>query len=526
MEFSPVYKDIFEAPKRNIIIYYFDEAIQTLSITRHAKILGNYLVERGISRGDRVCIYLQNIPQFLITELATWAIGGIIVPLNIMYKSHELEYFLNDSECKVLIGLETEVKSNLLPILDRTKIEMVITTTGLEYLSQVPPYLSSISRQYPLGADHDYMYIIKDNRELRDVHVATEEELSTILYTSGTTGKPKGAMYTHYNLFFGAMTIKQSFKLDEKDTMAIFSPMSHNIGIVLTATSLISQLPFMIMYRFEPGEALRLIEKWKVSFTLLPATGYISLMNHPDFKKRDLSSFKKLYSGGAPLPKRVVDEWEKLTGVHIRNGYGMTETTGTISVEPVEERAPYDPETNAMSIGKPVPFTEVKIVDSTGKELEPGEVGEIIVRGPHVMKGYWKKPEETAKTIRDGWVYTGDLGKVDKDGWLYYVDRVKDLIIVSGFKVWPREVEDIIYQHPAVKEVAVVGKSDSYRGEIPKAYVVLKNDYKGRVSENDIIEFVKQRLANFKVPREVVFVDELPKTASGKIMRRALKERD
>ncbi|MEM1627498.1 MAG: AMP-binding protein [Sulfolobaceae archaeon] len=525
--YQPIYKEFINNPKL-FKIYYFDDTIDGQTLLEHSLSLAYYLLERGISKGDRIAVYTQNIPQFIIAELASWFIGAIVTPLNIMLKSQELEYYLSDSEARAIIALEREFKENVKPILDRTKVEVIITTIGSDYLTNKVKMLENETKTFPMGKENDFKSIIERYKGKKvDISIPDREELSMILYTSGTTGKPKGAMYTHFNLFFTAYVFKEFFGLDRnKDIIGIFTPLSHNIGACLVAASLYSLTPALIMYRFEAGEALRLIEKYKVTFGLLPSTGFIALMNHPDFKKRDISSFRKLWSGGAPVPPSLVEEWEKLTGTYIHTGYGMTETSGTISMTPLNERAPIDSETGALAVGKPIPYTEVKILDpETHKELPIGQVGEIAVRGSHLMKGYWKKPEETERVMYNGWLLTGDLGKMDEKGWLYYVDRLKDLIVVSGFKVWPREVEDVIYKHPGVKEVAVVGIPDPYRGEVPKAYVVLKDEWKGKVTEEEIINLVRKTLANYKVPRAVEFVDELPKTASGKIMRRLLKEK-
>jgi len=249
-------------------------------------------------------------------------------------------------------------------------------------------------------------------------------------------------------------------------------------------------------------------------------------MNHPDIRKRDISSLVKAYSGGAPVSEATVNHFKELTGLYIHNVYGMTETNSPSHIVPWGQRAPVDPQSGALSVGIPVPNCVTKIMDieEGSKEMPVGEAGEIVDSGPNIIPGYWEKPEETQHAIRNGWLYTGDIGKMDKDGWFYVIDRKKDMIVASGYKVWPRDVEDVIYQHPAVKETAVVGVQDPYRGETVKAFVALKKGMEGTVTPEEIISFCKSRMAAYKYPRQVEFVPEIPKTLPGKFLRRNLRE--
>ncbi|MCS7311373.1 MAG: AMP-binding protein, partial [Acidobacteria bacterium] len=254
-------------------------------------------------------------------------------------------------------------------------------------------------------------------------------------------------------------------------------------------------------------------------------TAFIAMMNSEAFDPMRLRTLRKVFSGGAPVQPAVVKRWEWATGVYIHNVWGMTETTSPGTWTPLGERAPVDPETGALSVGRPIPGSEVRIVDpETGQPRPTGEVGEIVVRGPHVFKGYWNKPEETAQTLREGWLYTGDLGKMDTQGWVYWIERRKDIINVSGFKVWPREVEGVLLEHPAVLEAAVIGVPDPYRGETVKAIVVPRPEFRDQVSAEELIAFCRDRLANYKYPRLVEFRDELPKNPQGKILKYVLRE--
>jgi len=286
-----------------------------------------------------------------------------------------------------------------------------------------------------------------------------------------------------------------------------------------------SSAPLVLFYRFDTKTTLQMIERWKVTCTIGAITVFIALMNDPYIEGRDFSTFKKVYSGGAPVIPAVVERFEKITGTYIHNVYGLTESTSPTHLVPLGLRAPVDPSTGAISIGVPIPSHAAKIMDleDPEKELPPGEVGELAVKGPGIIPGYWNKPEETKHAIRQGWFFTGDVGTMDSKGWFYLLDRKKDMIIASGFKVWPREVEDAIYLHPAVREVAVVGVPDPYRGETVKAFVALKEGYEGKVAEEEIINFCKEKMAAYKYPRQVEFVKEIPKTTTGKFLRRALR---
>jgi long-chain acyl-CoA synthetase len=357
----------------------------------------------------------------------------------------------------------------------------------------------------------------------------TCDDIAYLTYTSGTTGPPKGAMNTHGNIAFNARAYRAMQRIDEKDVVLGVAPLFHVTGEVAhSAIAALAGIPVVLYYRFDPGETLRLIERWKVTVTVASITVYIALINHPDIRKRNLSSFIKAYSGGAPVSEAVVKRFQDLTGLYLYNVYGMTETNSPSHIVPWEKRAPVDPESGALSVGVPVPNCVMKIMDldEGTRELPPGEVGEIVDSGPIVVPGYWQKPEETNHAIRNGWLYTGDVGKMDQDGWFYVVDRKKDMIVASGYKVWPRDVEDVIYQHPAVKETAVVGIPDPYRGETVKAFVALKEGMEGSVTPEELISFCKERMAAYKYPRQVEIVSEIPKTLTGKFLRRTLREKD
>jgi long-chain acyl-CoA synthetase len=313
------------------------------------------------------------------------------------------------------------------------------------------------------------------------------------------------------------------YSMDERDCTIGMSPMFHITGLLSQlCVSRASGGPILLCYRFDAGEILRLVEKHRGSWAIGPMTAFIALLQHPDFASFDLSSMTKCATGGAPVYPAVVNQWEQATGVYLHNTYGLTEVTGPSHLVPYGGRPPVDPESGGLAVGLPITGFECRIVDlATGEPVAPGEQGEIVIRGPAVVAGYWNKPEETAHAIRDRWLHTGDVGKMDADGWFYLVDRVKDMIIVSGYKVWPKDVETALHEHPAVLEACVIGVPDAYRGERIRAYVTLR----APAEPDELIAHCREILAVYKAPREIEIVDELPKTASGKLLRRELRDR-
>jgi len=513
-------------------VHYFDGTLSYGDIDRLSNSLAAALQDLGVVKGERVILVLQNIPQFLISTYAAWKIGAIVVPLNPMYKENELSYFCENSAAKIFITLEEIAGQLEISFLKRSSIEKVITTSPLDFLSDQTrlPKLLDNTQKKPVPDCLDMMDLI--NR-YPDAEITcsklSAEDIAYLTYTSGTTGSPKGAMNTHGNIAYNARVYQVMQRIDETDVILGVAPLFHVTGEVAhLATAALAGIPVVLYYRFDPGETLRLIERWKITTTVASITVYIALMNHPSIWQSDFASFSKAYSGGAPVSEAVVNQFEKMTGQYLYNVYGMTETNSPSHIVPLGKRAPVDPESGALSVGVPVPGCIMKIVDlkEDNRELAPDQIGEIVDSGPIIVPGYWQQPEETEKAIRNGWLYTGDVGKMDDNGWFYVVDRKKDLIIASGYKVWPRDVEDVIYQHPAIRETAVVGVPDSYRGETVKAYVALKSGEENSIQPEDIISFCKERLAAYKYPREVEIVSEIPKTLTGKILRRVLRQKD
>jgi long-chain acyl-CoA synthetase len=509
-------------------IYYFNQAITYGDLDQKSSALAAALRAHGVVAGERVALYLQNIPQFLIGLYAIWKAGGIVVLCNPMFKQQELEYHLNDSGARGLICLESLYASVAHAAVPNTQVQFVVTTSELDYAGDTPPQLLAASSKQRFTETLDLQDLLTQfaGATIELPHL-TLADVGFLAYTSGTTGKPKGAMNTHGNIVFNATFYRDWVQLTKDDVVIGVAPFFHITGLIAhIAVAALAGMPIIMFYRFDAATMLSLTERWRGSFTVAAITVFTALMNFPTLKNYDLSSLKKTLSGGAPVSPSIVENFEKVTGIYIYNIYGLTETTSPSHATPMGMHPPVDADSGALSVGVPIPNTVCKIIDvATGDELPVGEVGELITKGPQVVAGYWNKPEETAHAIQDGYLHTGDVAKMDQDGWFYIVDRKKDMIIVSGYKVWPRDVEDVLYQHPAVREAAVVGIADPYRGETVKAFVALKSESEGVVTAEELIAFCKERMANYKYPRFIEFLDELPKTTTGKYLRRELRDK-
>ena len=462
------------------------------------------LGELGVARGDRVAVQLQNMPQWLLALVGAWKAGAAVVPVSPMYTPRERAVLLEDSGARVLIVLEG--------LEGGAQVDHAITTSALDLLDGARPApLASIERA---PGEADLLDLIARYAGRRpDVAPPAPEDPALLTYTSGTTGPPKGAINTHANVAFNAHTYRDWVGLTRDDVVLAIAPLFHITGLIgHLAVGMLTPAPLVLAYRFDAAETLRLGARHGATFTIAAITAFIALLRHDG---GDLPALNKVYSGGAPIAPAVVEAFERRFGAYIHNIYGLTETTSPSHCVPASRRAPVDPGSGALSIGVPVFDTDSRIVGEDGREVAVGEVGEIVTRGPQVVPGYWGLAsfEELA---------TGDVGFMDADGWYYLVDRKKDQINASGYKVWPREVEDVLYEHPDVVEVAVVGVPDAYRGETVKAVVTLAPG--ATTGAEELIEFTRDRLAPYKRPRIVEFMDELPKTSTGKILRRALRD--
>lgn len=467
------------------------------------------LQQEAFEQGERVAIMLPNCPQYVISYYGILQAGGIVTQLNPMLVEKELEYILNDSDAETIIIYE-----HLLPVLrsiiENTSVKRIITVNfeGKDTRDSVAIEFNSFlkrAKQLPV-----------------EVAFNPSEDIAVLQYTGGTTGRSKGAMLTHRNLFANVLQTYEYFRdtmeLGKERTLTAI-PLFHVYGMTSAMNlSIFIGAKSILLPKFEIREVLQTIKETKpTSFPGVP-TMYIALINHPDVEAYGLDSIRTCNSGSAPMPVELLKKFQEKTGAKILEGYGLTETSPTTHCNPsFGNRKP-------GSVGIGVPSTDYKIVDleEGSKELPPGEIGEVIIKGPQVMKGYWNMPEETENALRDGWLYTGDIAYMDEEGYLFIVDRKKDLIIASGYNVYPRDVEEVIYQHPAVQEAVAIGVPDSYRGETVKAVIVLKDRMK--CDEEELIAFCKKNLSAYKVPRIIEFRKELPKTAVGKILRRQIRE--
>ena len=410
---------------------------------------------------------------------------------------------------------------------DEVGVGIRLTTDEHELQTRDDPRVLAAPVVGPVAGADDLLTVARDEAQPDAVGDGTfaSDDVALISYTSGTTGLPKGAMNTHGNLVVGAALLSRRRQLPDPATIYGLAPLFHITGMVCQVVASIDiGARLALTYRFEPGVVLDALREYRPHYMVGPSTAYIALMSRPEVTDDHFRSFTTLFAGGAPLPPAVVDEFRARFGHYIHNGYGLTESTAGCIVVPGASEAPIDPDSGTLSIGVPVPGVDVRILDEEGAEVPQGESGEIAVRGPMVVAGYWNQPDATAAAMPDGELRTGDIGFMDERGWVYVVDRKKDMIIASGYKVWPREVEDVLYTHPAVREAAVVGAPDSYRGETVKAFVSLRPEAEATAEE--LVDYCKARLAAYKYPRVVEIIPELPKTVSGKILRRELRDQE
>ena len=488
------------------------------------------LVKQGVKKGDRVAILMPNCPQYVIAEFAIWKAGGIVASINPLYTERELEHALNECGAETVIVL-TLYYNKVKAVQAKTKLKRVIATNIKEYLPKLTGLLFTLAKEKKdghrvqlQGGDLWFADLIRQHTGAPRPQVAVgPDDPGLILFTGGTTGVSKAAYATHQALVMAGMQIRAWFSatLVEWDDCFLGSlPLFHVFAAVgLQTVALLGRSPIVLIPNpRDIDDVVANIEKTRPTFLPGVPTLFIALLNHPKVKsgKVDMTSIKLCISGAAALMLDTKERFEAVTGGRIVEGYALTESMMAAVISPV--KGAYKP----GFVGMPVPDVEIRIVDGdTGQtEMPLGEIGEIALRAPQLMLGYWNRPEATAEILRDGWLYTGDLGHLDDDGYLTIVDRKKDLIKPSGFQVWPREVEEVIAKHPAVAEVGVIGVPDPRTGEAVKAFVVLREGQTATADE--IREFCKASLTGYKVPKQVEFRTSLPKSAVGKVLRREL----
>ncbi|WSJ58204.1 AMP-binding protein [Streptomyces sp. NBC_01310] len=565
---------VARAPERTALAY-FDGRIGYAEADALSDSVAGHLAARGLRRGDRVAVMLQNTPHFVLAVLAAWKAGAVVVPLNPMYKSGEVAHVLGDSGAAALVCDGRAWEAYLREAVRGSAVRTVLTGSDQDFQTRndpriFPPAPTRPTRPTqparpapqdapsapdpvpgpsdqavgeaggqavgePLGrtalagapADPhvaDLATVARGTRPAPQDPGLTAADTALISYTSGTSGTPKGAMNPHGALTYNAVRQVTAHPLPEGATYFALAPLFHITGMVCELTASFANAGTLVLaHRFDAGAVLDAFLEHRPAYTVGPATAFMALAAHPVATPDHFASFQVISSGGAPLPPALVERLRTTFGFYLRNGYGLTECTAPCASVPVHLEAPVDPASGTLSVGLPGADTVVRILDEQGAEVPFGETGEIAVRGPQVVPGYWGLPADTAEAFPDGELRTGDVGFMDPDGWLYVVDRKKDMINASGFKVWPREVEDVLYTHPAVREAAVVGVPDPYRGESVKAYVSLRPGTSAEPQE--LSAYCAARIAAYKYPRQVEVLPVLPKTTSGKILRRELRDR-
>ncbi len=551
--FSPVmdfgnpalYELLTESAKRspnNPCVYYQGKTLTYAEVDDLSSRFASGLKSLGLEKGDRVAMVLPNTPQFVISYFGIMKAGGVVVPCSVLYKPEELEHQLKDSGATFVIGTNNVVTSkskkdgktvktstdlfeSLEYCREKLDIKQVITTSVTDYLPGVKSHLAWLKgiKMVARAGAVDFKRLVKSNGPIESLNLVSDSrnETALIQYTGGTTGVSKGAMLTNYNLYSNARYISASFPMTGSDVSMCVLPLYHIYGMTATMNSAISAgAKLVLLPNFHVKEVMKAIEKQDVTiFCAVPAI-YNAIISNPKSGRYDLSSVRACVSGGAGLPEAIRDKFVKLTGGTLVEGYGLTEASPLAICNPLHDGA-----AKAGSIGVPIPETEVRIVDidDHSKILGVGEAGELAIRGPQVMKGYYNRPEETAKVmIDDGFMLTGDVARVDENGRVYIEDRKKDMINVGGLKVYPKEVEEVLFSNGAVVDAAAVAYPDSFSGEVVKAFIVLKPG--ASMTEKELVDYCSEKLAKYKVPRHVEFVSELPKTLIGKVIKRELRD--
>ena len=494
-------------PDRPAIIYH-DLILTYREVVSMVNCIANGLRSLGMGKGDRICLYTMNRPEYTVTFNAAATIGAVATPMNPAYREREVGYQLEDSEAKAIL-----VQRELLPML-----QTVLSQKSLPNLKHIIVTGSDVPESMPEAISFARLMRSSSPQQPAQVEISGDDLLA-LPYSSGTTGLPKGVMLTHRNLTSNHLQFINASGITNTGVTLIFLPMYHIYGVMLTGVFLAAGATQVLMERFDMQRALELTEKHGVTWFFAVPPIILGLANLPG-DLHQMRTVKYLMSAAAPMPPEPARKLHERTGVTIVQGYGLTETS------PDTHMSPVDPSLMRLdTVGLVVHNTEQKVVDiETGEqELPLGEDGEIIVRGPQIMKGYWKAPEEDARALRNGWLYTGDIGHIDADGYTYIVDRKKEMIKYKGFSIAPAELESLLVEHPAVREAAVIGIPDEEAGEVPKAFVVQQPDH--NISADDLLAFANGKLASYKKISSIEFIDAIPKTASGKILRRELKER-
>lgn len=513
-----------------IATIFFGAKLTYAEVWRQVNQFAGSLAGLGVKKGDRVALMMPNCPQAVIAYYGALLIGAVVVQNNPLYVEREIQAQLQDSGAETIVALDL-LHPRIMKVKPNTPLKHVIFT-GLQEYMPFPKNIVYVHKTKKGGKSLDvpsapgvyrWKEFLKKARDPVPQVEVQAGDLALLQYTGGTTGVAKGAMLTHKNLVANTYQVLD-WMLDGQpgqEKMLCALPFFHVYGMTVAmniGVALAAQL--IILPKFEVKMALEAIRKYQPTFFPGAPTMYVAINTYPDVRKYNISSIRSCLSGSAPLPQEVQETFERLTGGKLVEGYGLSECSPVTHCNPLLNELRRN-----GTIGLPLPDTEVKIIDpNTQKEVAPGEPGELVVKGPQVMTGYWNRPEATASALQEGWLYTGDIAQMNEDGYFAIVDRKKDIIIAGGFNIYPREVEEVLYQHPAVLEAAVTGIADSYRGETVKAYLVLKAGEEA--STEEIIQYSRSKLAAYKVPRVIEFREELPKTIVGKVLKRQLQEEE
>ncbi len=512
-------------PEKTALVF-LDVRISYRQLNEMVNRFANGLISLGVKPGDKVAMLMPNMPQLVAATYGAWKAGAVVVMNNPLYTDKELEYQFNNSESSVLVTLDL-LGPRMIALRPKTGIKKIVVAHIRDHLKfpkkQLLPIVAKDKhKNIPTTPDvYEWTDLLKQNPP-RDPQIPVEfSSLACLQYTGGTTGVSKGVMLSHANLSQNVQQVNAWFPGFNKGEIVHLGvlPIFHSFGLTCVMNvSVWNAWSDVLIPRPEPQAIFEAIHKQRVNFFPAVPTMYVGVLNHPEISKHDLTSIKGCFSGAAPLPVEVIKEFESKTGGQICEGYGLSETSPVVTTNPFGGKA------KVGSIGLPMPDTDIKIVDLVDgvKEVPLGEAGELIIKGPQVTSGYYKMPEETAQTIRDGWLYTGDIGKMDEDGYFYIVDRKKDMIIAGGYNIYPREIDEVLFEHPKILEACAVGIPDPYRGETVKAFIVPKPGVK--LTEEEVIRYCQDKLAKYKVPKMVEFMTALPKSGVGKVLRKELRE--
>jgi len=519
MSLHAILEETAKEDPQKVAIAYFEREITYAELDSFSNQFSAGLAALGVKKGDRVAIFLPNIPQFLIAYFGVLKTGAVLTSISPLHREREVKYQLNDSESETIIALES-----LYPILKivwrKTKLKNAIITSMEEY-----SFKKTVSSKTPQAPNvRSFQELMKKPVKTSNLNINPEEDLAALQYTGGTTGTSKGAMLTHLNLVSNAVAFAAWIRGAAEDTFLVALPLFHIYGMTTSMNAPVSLAAKMVLLPyFKPAVALENIQRHKVTVFCGVPTMYSILLVDPELDKFNLTSIRVCISGASPLPPQVQKKFMQITGGFLAEGYGLTEASPVTHCNPVDKTMH---NVRVGSIGLPMPDTDARIVDvETGaKTLATDKTGELTVKGPQVMRGYWRNPEETRLVLRDGWLLTGDIARMDSNGYFYITDRKKDLIKYKDYSVYPRELEDVLYEHPAVKLCAVVGKPAPVVGEVPKAFIMLKDGAKA--VESEIMAYVKEKVAPYKALREVEFRQQLPISAAGKVLKRKLQEEE